>query len=84
MPGVRLSVTDRNAYRPVEAAVRLIEVVHDLHPAEFAWTATMDRLAGTAALRSAVEAGKVNDLLARWAAEAEEFRQLRRAYLLYR
>ena len=83
LPGVRLVVTDRAAYRPVATVVHLIDVVRRLHPDAFAWTRTIDRLAGTDRLRLAVEGGTVPDLLRAWEAEAEAFRAARAPYLLY-
>lgn len=37
IPVVRLHVTDRNAAKPVEAAVRLLQVIRRRHPTDFAW-----------------------------------------------
>lgn len=83
IPGVRLHITDRESYRPVRTAVLLIDAIRRRHPADFAWSRTMDRLAGTDRLRLAMEAGTVEALLDDWEREAEEFRRLRAGYLLY-
>ena len=83
LPGVRLAVTDRVVYRPVEAALRLIAQIRRTHPEEFRWSGSIDRLAGSDALRSAIEAGGLDSLLARWEEEAAEFRRQRAPYLLY-
>lgn len=82
-PGVRLRLVDRERYRPVETALRLIDLVRRLHPDDFAWSPTMDRLAGTDRLRAAIESGTLPTLLAAWAADAERFRRLRAPYLMY-
>ena len=92
--GVRLVATDRNAYRPIPTTLRLIQTIRRLHPAEFRWvggpTAAdpraaywMDRLAGTDRLRTAMEAGTLDALLAEWEREARAFEAQRREYLLY-
>jgi uncharacterized protein YbbC (DUF1343 family) len=83
--GVRLIVTDREAYRPVTASLLLISAIRQLHPAEFAWrVAHFDRLAGTDALRLAIEHDRLTELLREWEREAEQFREFREPFLLYR
>jgi uncharacterized protein YbbC (DUF1343 family) len=83
--GVRLVLTNRETYRPVEASMRLIAEIRRLHPAEFAWNVShFDRLAGTARMRGAIEAGTLDQVLAAWDADAERFRADREPFLLYR
>jgi uncharacterized protein YbbC (DUF1343 family) len=93
IPGVRLIVTDRGAYRAVRTAMLLIDAVHRLYPNEFAWTGgnqrepgmrTVDRLAGTDQFRLAVDAGRLRPMLDEWDRQAESFRALREPFLLYR
>jgi uncharacterized protein YbbC (DUF1343 family) len=92
LPGVRLVVTDRDAYRPLPAVLHLIATVRRLHPAEFRFIGPttesptaywVDRLAGTDRLRRALEAGTLDALLAEWEREARAFEARRRPYLLY-
>lgn len=83
IPGIRLIVTDRESYRPVEAVLRLIELIRRTHADEFRWSPSMDRLAGTDRVRAAIEGGELDDLLQRWGEEAEAFRDARSDYLLY-
>ena len=83
LPGVKLVITDRNAYRPVRTVLTLIDEIRRLHPAEFAWSPSMDRLAGTARVRQAIEAGALPALLADWDREAQRFESIRSPYLLY-
>jgi uncharacterized protein YbbC (DUF1343 family) len=45
---------------------------------------SIDRLSGSDELRAAVDAGKVDELLARWEIEAREFAAKREPYLIYR
>jgi uncharacterized protein YbbC (DUF1343 family) len=45
---------------------------------------SIDRLSGSDELRAAVDAGKVDELLARWEIEAREFSVRRQPYLIYR
>ena len=81
--GVRLVVTDRDRYRPVETTVRLLEAVRRRHPDQLKLTSSLDRLAGTNELRRALESDAVDALLARWRADAERFERERAAALLY-
>ena len=93
IPGVRLSVTDRASFRAVRTAMLLIDTIRRLHPNEFEWAGsnqrepglrTIDRLAGTDRFRSAVDSGRLRELLGEWDAQAETFRTMREPYLLYR
>jgi uncharacterized protein YbbC (DUF1343 family) len=93
IPGVRLVVTDRRAFRAVPTAMLLIDTIHRLWPNEFQWTGanqreptlrTVDRLAGTDQFRLAVDAGTLRGKLAEWDAQARAFESLRKPFLLYR
>lgn len=84
MPGIRLEITDRGAYRPVDAVLRMIAQIRRTHPEDFRWSGTLDRLAGTDRLRRAIEAGALEALLREWEREAARFKVEREAYLLYR
>ncbi|HEY7766578.1 DUF1343 domain-containing protein [Longimicrobium sp.] len=83
IPGIRLVVTDRQAYRPVRTALLLIDEIRRQHPRDFAWTRTIDRLTGSDRVRLAIEGGTLLPLLDEWDREAEEFREARKPYLLY-
>jgi uncharacterized protein YbbC (DUF1343 family) len=83
--GVRFILTDRESYRPVRTALLFIDLVRRMHP-EFRWTergAGMDRLAGSDAMRRAIQAGSLTAALAEWEREAARFDLERRPYLLY-
>lgn len=83
IPMIHISVTDRNVVRPVEVGVRLLRAIYARHRAEWQWRGSIDRLAGTDELRHAVEQGTVDALLAKWAAQAQEFDAASRPYRLY-
>lgn len=83
IPGIRLVITDRERYRPVAASLLLIDTIRRLHPTEFEWSGSINRLAGTDRLRAAIEAGTLPALLREWEADAERFRTIRQPYLLY-
>ena len=87
IPMVRVTVTDRNALRPVDVGVWMLRVMYRRHAADWKWReAHIDRLAGTRALRAAIESGDdaVRALLARWDRESRAFAAEREPYLLYR
>ena len=83
LPGIKLVVTDRATYRPVRTVLTLIDEIRRLHPAEFAWSASMDRLAGTGRVRQSIEAGTLPALLTEWDRDAQRFGSIRSPYLLY-
>jgi uncharacterized protein YbbC (DUF1343 family) len=84
--GVEIHVTDTRSYRSVTAAVALICAVRKQHPAEFKFRErSFDRLAGTGALRKAIEAGRTHtEIVASWRKGLADFLERREPYLLYR
>lgn len=84
IPVVRLRVTDRNVAEPVSAAVWLMRSIYRRHPGDWRWRENgIERLAGTARLRAAVERDSVSELLARWKQESLAFQRSVRDFLLY-
>jgi uncharacterized protein YbbC (DUF1343 family) len=75
IPAIRFMITDRNAYRPVRSALTLIDEIRRQHTADFKWTGSIDRLAGTDRVRLAIEAGTLPALLDEWDREAAAFRE---------
>jgi uncharacterized protein YbbC (DUF1343 family)/CubicO group peptidase (beta-lactamase class C family) len=84
LPGIRFVVTDRNAYRPVRTALIAIDEIRRQHPADFKWSGSLDRLAGTDRVRLAIEAGTLPALLDEWDREAAQFKQGVADLLMYR
>lgn len=83
IPAVRFVITDREAYRPVRAALVVIDAARRQHPQDFKWTGTIDRLTGSDQVRLAIEGGRLPQLLDEWDREAAQFRESRKPYLLY-
>ena len=86
IPMVRLTVTDRDAARPVEAAAWLARAIYRRHPTQWRWRGNgIEQLAGTRALRTAVQTSDaaVEALLRRWRAESERFARETEPYWLY-
>jgi len=81
--GARLVVTDRDAFRPLDAGAWVVKVARDLDPERFAWRSTfyefancsaIDALTGGIAFRTIIDTGgDLPPLLDRWRSEAGEF-----------
>jgi uncharacterized protein YbbC (DUF1343 family) len=83
IPAIRFNITDREAYRPVRAALVLIDEIRRQHPREFEWRPSIDRLTGSDKVRAAIEGGTLAALLDEWDREAAEFKESRKPFLLY-
>jgi uncharacterized protein YbbC (DUF1343 family) len=92
--GCQIHVTDRRAFRPVLTGVALIEAVRAAAPESFAWRPPpyeyeRDKdpiaiLAGSPALRSAIDEGAgADEIAAAWPGESAEFVRVRQQFLLY-
>ena len=84
LKGVRFTLTDRDAYRPLAASLLMIDRIRRMHPDQFQWTGGgIERLGGTARLRQAIEAGTLPELLREWERDQATFAERRRRYLIY-
>jgi uncharacterized protein YbbC (DUF1343 family) len=83
IPGIRLDVTDRQAYRPVRTALLLIDEIKRRHPSEFAWGASINRLTGSDKVRRAIDGGTLPALLEEWDRDAAAWVESRKPFLLY-
>lgn len=90
--GVQVHVTGREAFEPVATGLHLVAACRAQNPDEFrflesSWEGRhphFDLLAGSAALREGLAAGRpARDLAAGWAADLALFAELRREFLLY-
>ena len=85
IPMLHVTVTARNQLRPVQVAAYMLQVIRRRHPREFQWVLPhMDELAGSDALRKAVDAGTVARLLPTLEAQSRAFEQASARYRLYR
>jgi uncharacterized protein YbbC (DUF1343 family) len=92
--GCQIHVIDRDAFKPVETGVALIDQFRRSVPARFEWRQPpyeyehdkmpIDILAGSDMLRTQIESGTpVDEIVSSWRDDEEEFRRLRQPYLLY-
>ncbi|MGQ0713660.1 MAG: exo-beta-N-acetylmuramidase NamZ family protein [Gemmatimonadaceae bacterium] len=85
IPMIEVIVVDRNRVQPVRVGARMLQTIRARHPSEWQWrVGSIDRLSGSDELRTAVDAGTVDALLARWDQEARDFATRRQPYLIYR
>jgi uncharacterized protein YbbC (DUF1343 family) len=81
--GVRV-VSESSAYDAPRVAVAMLVEARKASGDRWEWTGTIDRLAGTDALRLGVDAGRtLQELTAGWDEELRAFERLRAPYLLY-
>lgn len=90
--GVQIHVTNRATFRPVSVGLHLLAALKVLYPAHFAWREQrredahppIDLLMGTDQVRKALDAGSgVDDIVAGWRSELEQFAAASRPYQLY-
>ncbi len=83
--GIKIVVTRRDDFRPVETGVTIVWAIRRLYPEKFKFIPSyFDKLAGTPFVRSMLEEGKTPaEVFASWKGEIERFETLRQKYLLY-
>ena len=92
--GVQMHVTDRPAFRPVEAGVALLAAFRAADPDRFKWRdppyeyeaekMPIDILAGSSALREQIEGGaSARDIARSWERPVAEFAKTRERFLIY-
>ncbi len=92
--GCQIHVLDRQTFKPVLTGVALIEAIRAAGPGDFAWRRPpyeyehdkepIDILAGSPALRTALESGqKAENLVPVWEEDSRGFEKVRREFLLY-
>src|SRR5207245_1996262 len=78
--GCQLHVTDADAFRPVAAGAAILAALRHGYPEQFAWREnagrfSVDRLAGTSALREAIDAGRSwREIAAGWTQGIDAYR----------
>jgi uncharacterized protein YbbC (DUF1343 family) len=83
--GCQLHVTDRDAFHPIATTLAILETVRRLYGGKLEFHADyLDRVMGTASVRTALEAGMPFDAIAAgWEKGVADFARLRAPYLLY-
>jgi uncharacterized protein YbbC (DUF1343 family) len=92
--GVQIHVTDRNEFEPVVTGIAMVKVAYDLYRSDFRWKEPpyeyvydrnpFDVIAGTSSIREAIEKGDtIKQIYDSWSAGLEDFKKVRKRYLLY-
>jgi uncharacterized protein YbbC (DUF1343 family) len=89
--GIEIHVTDEKLFQPVLTGISLVKTIHDMYPDDFAFRAEdsagksyFDLLIGNGWVREAIESGSsVEDIVSRYDEELQQFKKLRKKYLLY-
>ena len=86
IPMILLTVTDRNAVKPVEVGAHLLRAIYKRHTTDWQWRRSpIDRLFGSERLRLAVEQeGGIEALLPTLAPEVGQFREQSSKYWIYK
>jgi uncharacterized protein YbbC (DUF1343 family) len=83
IPGVALTLTDRNALDAPELGIEVISALHHLYP-EFALGKTASLIVNVDTARALNNKDDPLSIAAAWAADLAAFRRRRESYLLYR
>lgn len=83
--GVKMNITNRNTFKPVETGIYILYVLNKLYPEKLEFRKErLDGLLGTSEVRKALIAGKTpSEIIKDWEQDQEEFRQKREKFLLY-
>lgn len=92
--GVHLYVKDRESFQPFMSGVAIVRAALTLHPGKFRWRKepyefvkdrlAFDLLAGSDRLRrQLLDGSSLGEISASWKEELEEFKKIRKKYLLY-
>lgn len=84
--GIKISVTDRSAVKPVEMGIKLVCALQKLYPNDFKINAgRFDRLSGDRSVKDKILQGtKPAKIISGWAKELKGFLTIRKKYLLYK
>ncbi|HTH25050.1 MAG TPA: DUF1343 domain-containing protein, partial [Vicinamibacterales bacterium] len=93
--GCQIHVLDRKTFKPVLTGVALIDAIKAAGPKDFGWRKPpyeyehekepIDILAGSPALRIAIDSGKkAEELVPVWERESRPFKEVRAEYLVYK
>lgn len=90
--GIQIHVTDRETYKPVKTGLAIVKKIHDLYPDDFEFRAEnsngvsfFDLLVGNGWIREMINQGaSIEEIVGRWQEDLQEFKEIRRDYLLYK
>jgi uncharacterized protein YbbC (DUF1343 family) len=83
--GIKIKITDRNKFKPIEFAIKLLYVFHKLYPQDFKFNeGRIDKLWGNDSLRKQIIQGESSDyIISHYQYELTNFNKIRKNFLLY-
>ena len=83
--GVKIEVTNRNQFEPYRIGIFIVKTIYDIYPDSLVLNAAgFDRLCGSAAIRETItNGGDIDSLISSWQDQLNEFKEMRRKYLIY-
>jgi uncharacterized protein YbbC (DUF1343 family) len=82
--GVKLAITDRDAFDSIRTGLEIADALHRLYPERFEVTKLMDLLASQTTVDALIAYQAPSGIIASWDGDLAEFRALRAKYLLYK
>ena len=84
IPMIAVAVSDRDAVRPYRVGLELLRAVYQRHKGEFQWRIRgIDRLTGSARVRTAIELDAIDALIPELDRESRDFQERTSAYYIY-
>ena len=83
--GTQLHVQDRETFQPFQTSLHIIQTVRNMASGKFEFHRDyFDKIAGSASIREALERGdRIEEVIGTSTSQLEEFKNLRKTYLLY-
>ena len=81
--GVEVVITDEDAFDPIRTGLSMLKATYELHPSTVTITPHAANLMGIPNLETRIKTTAVDVLMGEWQERLEEFRALRRQYLIY-
>lgn len=83
--GIKIIIEDRDKFESVKFGIKLVSALHKLYPNEFKFRDdSFDRLAGDKSIRQKIIEGLSSDeIIQSYQAELNDFKEIRKKYLLY-
>jgi uncharacterized protein YbbC (DUF1343 family) len=81
--GVSLTVSNRNSFRSMLMGLEIIAALHHLYPNDFQIAKTVELLGSQSTVDQLERGGDPRRIIAGWSVELDQFRAMRRKYLLY-
>jgi uncharacterized protein YbbC (DUF1343 family) len=85
--GVEIYVTDRAEFDAVPTGLHIIKTIHDMYPEDFEFLSNnfFDKLIGNDWVRTMIlEGASVTDITNKYQKEQDEFKKVRKEYLIYK